>query len=522
MKSFWSSRSRAQKGIMFGSAFLLILLIVGASIFASSPKMAPLYNNLSLQEVGQIKAELDTRGIAYELEAGGTTINVPNEQVDSLLVDLAAQGLPNTGNIDYSFFSDNTSWGMTDNEFDVIKVDAMQTELANLMKSVEGINDAQVMINKPKDPVFMSEKGQEASASIVINTKPGYQFEGNQIESLYRLVSKSMPNLPTDNIVIMNQNFEYFDLKNKNSFGNAETYTFQQNVKEDIERDIQRRVQQMLGMMIGTGKVIASVTADVDFTQEKRSEELVEPVDEENMEGLPVSVETITETYSGNPPEGGVAGTGDEDIANYPAEAEGNNGDYEMVKESINNEFSRIKKNIVESPYQVRDLGIQVAVDNTKGQTGENGEVQYLTQQEQNTVEEGVSSILNSIVTTTISDEYGEINPQEKVSIVFQEFNGQQPLTETPPSGIPTWMYVTGILLLLIIIGLVWLLVKRSRANDEREEVVEETTEHVITVPGIEERPETESSLRMKQLEKLADEKPEDFAKLLRSWIAED
>lgn len=71
--------------------------------FSSNTRFVPLYNNLTIQEVGQIKAELDTRGIPYELNNGGTSINVPEEQVESLLVDLAGMGLPNSGNIDYSF-----------------------------------------------------------------------------------------------------------------------------------------------------------------------------------------------------------------------------------------------------------------------------------------------------------------------------------------------------------------------------------------------------------------------------------
>ena len=33
---------------------------------------------------------------------------------------------------------------------------------------------------------------------------------------------------------------------------------------------------------------------------------------------------------------------------------------------------------------------------------------------------------------------------------------------------------------------------------------------------------ETEDTLRRKQLEKMAKEKPEEFAKLLRTWIAEE
>lgn len=45
--------------------------------------------------------------------------------------------------------------------------------------------------------------------------------------------------------------------------------------------------------------------------------------------------------------------------------AEGTNGsgDYEKVDETINGEVNRIKKEIVESPYKVKDLGIQVMVE---------------------------------------------------------------------------------------------------------------------------------------------------------------
>ncbi|WP_226034950.1 flagellar basal-body MS-ring/collar protein FliF [Aquibacillus saliphilus] len=518
--NFWSTRTRFQRRLYIGSVLLFLFLILAGSFLANSSNMVPLYNDVSLQEVGQIKADLDSRGIKYELTNGGTTITVPSEQVDTLLVELAAQGIPNSGSIDYSFFSANTSWGMTDNEFDVIKLDAMQTELGNLMKSIDGIEDAKVMINKPEDPIFMSEQTQEASASIVINTRPGYQFEESQILSLHHLVSKTVPNLPTDNIVIMNQNFEYFDLENSNSFS-GDTYTSQQNVKKDIERDIQRRVQQMIGMMVGADKVIASVTADVDFTQENRIEELVESPDEDTMSGLPVSVESIKETYTGNPPINGEPGVGDEDIPNYPADEAGDGGDYEMVKESINNEFNRIHKEIVESPYKIRDLGIQVAVDNTKDTENDNGDVQYLTQQEQTTVEEGISSILNSIVSTSIDKGYGEVLPEEKVSIVFQEFNGTQSNPTTTVPVIPYWVYGLGALLIIVIIALAIVLRKRKKNEEEvvmTEDVVEK---EVATVPNIEES-DNETTIRKKQLEKMANEKPEDFAKLLRSWISEE
>lgn len=518
--SFWTNRSKSQKGVFVGSILIVVMIIAGIIFFTVNSNFVPLYNNLSLQEANQIKTELDARGVPYELQDGGTTVLVPEEQVDGLLVDLAGQGIPDSGNIDYSFFSENSSWGVTDNEFNMMKLDAMQTELANLITGIDGIENAQVMINMPEEPVFANESAQEASASIVIHTEPGYQFQGNQMNALYHLVSKAVPNLPPDNIVLTNQYFEYFDRDSSTQYAAQDAHTYQQQVKQDVERDIQRRLQQMLGRVVGMDNVVVSVTSDIDFTQENRTEELVEPVDIENMEGLPVSLETIQETYAGDAEAGGAVGTGEEDVANFPAAEEDGEGDYELDRETINYEFNRIRREIVESPYKIRDLGIQVMVDNVKNAT--ENEVEYLTQQEESNVEDSISSIVNSIISTTINDEYGgEVEPEENASIEFQEFTGDQLPAESSPV-IPAWLYVVGALLLAIILFLAILLWRNRKSAEEFEEVIEEDTEQTAEVPEIEPEKESDAVVRRKQLEKIAKEKPEDFAKLLRSWIGED
>src|SRR5690625_2441483 len=149
----------------------------------------------------------------------------------------------------------------------------------------------------------------------------------------------------------------------------------------------------MLGVIVGMDRVVVSVTADLDFTLENRVEELVEPVDIDNMEGIPVSIETIQETFEGTQGEEGPVGVGPEDIANYPGVIAGQDGDYELAKETVNYELNRIYRDIDEAPYKIRDLGIQVVVDSIRGFDGD--EVQLLTAQEQNTVEDGIASILN-------------------------------------------------------------------------------------------------------------------------------
>ncbi len=387
---------------------------------------------------------------------------------------------------------------MTDNEFDVIKLDAMQTELANLMKGISGIQDAKVMVNIPEEEVFVSETSQEASASIVLQIEPGYDIQPTQVETLYNLVSKSIPNLSKDNIVIMDQNFNYFDQNSSELAQGTDSYTYQASIKEEIERDIQQRVQKMLGTMIGHNRVVASVTADIDFTQENRTESLVEPFDEEEMEGLPISIERIEEAYEGGVPVGGVAGTGEEDVPGYEAVDGDGEGNYERTKETINNEYNRIQKEIQESPYKIRDLGIQVAVDNTKA---EGEQIVTLTQQEQMDVEEGIQSILSSMISTSVDQSYGEIDVVDKTSIVFQPFEGITPF-EQKSAGIPTWIFAAGGGFFLFVILLVWLLLRRKKEdNYEHEEIFEElvsaTSENVAELK----EQETEATIRKKQLE---------------------
>lgn len=128
---------------------------------------------------------------------------------------------------------------MTDNEFDMVKVKATQTELSNLINEMDGIKNSKVMINLPKDAVFVGEEQSAASASIVLQIQPGYTLDQSQINGLYHLVSKSVPNLKEDNIVIMDQNSTYYDKSDSDAGSYADSYSSQQGIKSQVEKDIQ-------------------------------------------------------------------------------------------------------------------------------------------------------------------------------------------------------------------------------------------------------------------------------------------
>ncbi|RYL92947.1 flagellar basal-body MS-ring/collar protein FliF [Sporolactobacillus sp. Y61] len=521
IKKFWTGLSRKRKIWIIGLSSAVLIAVILTFLIGNVKHYTPLYSNLSESEAGQIKDTLDSKSIPYKLSEGGTTISVPRDQVDQLKVELAAQGIPKSGQIDYSFFGQNAGFGMTDKQFDVLQRAAMQTELGNLISGTKGVKSAKVMITLPQNSVWLTDNKDEnqSSASIVLNVDPGYQLSSEQVNGLYHLVSKSVPHLPVSNIVIMDQYYNYYDQKNADSAGHStlSTYEEQQQITRDIQNNIQRRVSQMLTMMMGQGKVLVNVTADVDFTQTKEKQDLVEPVDRQTMEGLQTSTEHITETYTGQGA-AGQAGTGTNDVPTYQAGDNGN-GTYQRVEDRVNNEFNRIHRDVVSSPYKVIDLGIQVMIEPPQPENDNS-----LPQQRVNDVKQ----ILNSIVQTSISDAQGQEIPanlvNQKTYVSVGQLNGQAPAQE--PRGPVLWPYILGGVLAVAAGLIVWMLIRRRKRVSAR---VEQEEAALRNIPS-DQPEESDSSIdeenpdqkKYNALEQMARQRPEQFVKLLRSWLSDD
>ncbi|WP_078554682.1 flagellar basal-body MS-ring/collar protein FliF [Bacillus alkalicellulosilyticus] len=521
ISTFWAERSSFQKVLFIGSIALFIIIMALVIVLGTRSNFVPLYTNLTAQETGRVKEQLDSRGIQSQISNNGTTISVPEPLVDTLKVELAAEGYPQSGSIDYSVFKDGMGFGMTDNEFSVIERAAIQTELSNLIRNVDGISSANVMITLPEESIWLKDVPNAASASIVVNTSPGYQMEAKQVRALYHLVSKSVPNLPVENIVIMNQMFEHFEYMDESAVVDSALTAYEQQraIKRDIEQDLQRQLQQMLGTMMGHDKVLVSVSTDVDFTQENRQEELVAPIDEENMEGLAVSIERITETFTGDEmPDGGIAATG-EAIPNYPGVMGGGTGDYERIEERINNDVNRISRQIVESPYKIRDVGIQVMVEPPNPEDANSLPIERL-----NDIQQILGTIVRTSIDASIAAELTDEQINQKVFVSSQPFNGKPVIEPIETTVIPTWMYIVGGVLVAIILLLFVLLLRRGSKKEEtvEEEVRTGSTPLIREIPDLPEEEDTENTVKRKQLERLAKDKPEDFAKLVRTWLTED
>jgi flagellar M-ring protein FliF len=514
---YWSSFSKKNKIVFISLFFAIVLSLSLAIYFVSAPKYVPLYTNeLSQKEVGDIKAELDRQGYTeYKLENQGTQILVPQKDAANLLVSLAAKGLPKTGSISFSDMTKDLKFGATDRQLDAMEREALQGQIEDLLKHVDGVKDAQVVLSLPKESLFVRPDDKEkASASVVIELSPGYTLEPKQIQTLYHLVSKSIPNLPKDNIVMTDQYGQGLDIpKESDSAFSMDQYQQQRNIQREIETDIQQKLQQMLGTIIGKDKVLVQAFVRLNFDQVKTKENLVEPVNKDTNEGIAISAEKISKTYSGeDKPAAGVSGTGQTDVNQYPSSNSSQTNKSEDIENRVNYEVNRITKDIVQSPYQMEDITINVGVEPPDPK-----DPSSLTPQMKSDIQNVLSNVVRAALSNKANITDQDIN--SRIAVLPREFSEKPKISKSQNQGQPWWVYGLIALATVLFILVIFLLLRARKSRVEYEDLP-------AMIPGAEEvqaeEKLDESVVIKKQVEQMAQQQPKEVADLLRTWLVKN
>lgn len=500
---------------------ILITLTVGIiSYNFSKTEYALAYTNLQPSDAAAIKSYLDGAKIPYQLSDDGKSIGVPRSQVASVKLAVESQGLNKTGNVGYGSFDQKSMLGYTDREFDVKYVNAVQGELQQMINSNNAVSSSKVLISLPEKSVFLPKgaEPEKATASVVVNLKPGYTLDQAKIDTMYNLVSHSIKDLPIENITISDQDGNELDYSKGNSkvSGSSNLALQQFEINNQFKNEVTRNVQQLLGSILGKDKVIVSVFSTMNFDQTKRKEQLVTAPNTVDQKGLEISVQELTKNYTSDSsaPQGGVAGTGATDVPGYPGSSNSGKSNSEEIQKTVNYEVNRITNEIELTPYIVKDLTINVGVE-----PPDPNDPNSLTPQTIN----AINQVLTNVVRAALAGNNPPVPEAElakKISVFPHTFarTNTSPLTNS--NAMLLYGGLGGLALALLAGGGYWLL-RRRRAAEEAEDGFAEDSPR-IEFPTIDiDNVNNENQVR-KQLEQLAKKKPEDFVNLLRTWLVDE
>ena len=281
--------------LMLGVAAGLAVMS-GVWLWSQTPDYRVLFSNFSDRDGGAIVASLQQMNVPYKFSDGGNAILVPANQVHDARLKLASQGLPKGGSVGFELM-ENQKLGVSQFLEQVNFQRALEGELARSIQSVAAVQAARVHLALPKASVFVRDQ-QKPTASVLLNLHPGRSLDQQQVSAIVHLVASSVPDLPTKNVTVVDQNGSLLSDNDKKAGRNGLDPSQLKYVHE-LQQSIVKRIESILTPIVGEANVRAEATADVDFSTVEQAAEIYKP------NGTPsaaaIRSQQSSETQSGSP-----------------------------------------------------------------------------------------------------------------------------------------------------------------------------------------------------------------------------
>ena len=327
---------------------------------ASTPQMAPLYTGLSLEDSSAIVAELQKQNIPNEIRGDGDTILVPRDQITTLRMSLAENGLPTKGQVGYEIFDQQSTLGSTSFVQNINNVRALEGELARTITSLARIKSARVHLVLPERALFSRDK-KDPTASIVVSVRG--QLAGEEIRAIQHLVASAVEGLTPNRVTIADDTGNLLAA----GAGDGDDSTVLAGEADDrktgLETRLRSSIEGLLANIVGEGRARVEVSADLDLTHVTTTQQTFDPngqvVRSTQTESLANSSTTAADT--------GAVSTSTQ-LPGQQQTTASSTGPQEQGttdKETTNYEISSTSQTSMTDPGSVKRLSVAVVVDGT-------------------------------------------------------------------------------------------------------------------------------------------------------------
>ena len=337
----------------------LIGFFIFITVRLAAPRMALLYGDLEMADASRIVKQLESSNIPFEIKGNGSQIFAPEDQVLKLRITLAQQGQPGAGSIGYELFDKSDALGTTNFIQNINLVRALEGELSRTIRSINNVGTARVHLVLPKRELFSREK-RKASASVVLNMRGGMRLDRDQVRAIQHLVAAAVPGLTPSRISIVDNKGSLLAPGFEDPSSESAQAAKADQRRRAYEASLERTIQDLVEKTVGFGKVLAEVTADMDFDRINTTEEQFDP-DGQVVRSTTTSEQSATSCEA---EEAAVSvGTNLPDTDLGGAEGASASSTENCTEETVNFEISKKMVNHVRDTGIIKRLSVAVLVD---------------------------------------------------------------------------------------------------------------------------------------------------------------
>jgi len=360
--SYWKKQS-STKQVTIVSLILAALILTPVMVnWANSPSYATAYTGLSEVDASQIVQKLDENNIPYQLKNSGT-IEVPNDQVYTVRLLMAREGLPQSSTVGYELFSGSATLGMTEFSQQVNYQRAVEGELQRTIGSLDAVQAVRVHLVTPEKTLLSSDQAL-STASVTLQVNPGHTLDAAQVRSITHLVASSVEGLKPENVVVVDtEGILLADGTGTESATGLSEKDEQHAAEQVYALEVQKRVQAILDKILGPNRSVVQATVEMDWTQREVTSNTFEPTAVALR-----SSQIINESSTEGGADGGVPGA----ASNLPTPVATTTGSdasaYQRSEETLNYEVSEILSHEIIAPGKVSRMSVSVMVDGISDQ----------------------------------------------------------------------------------------------------------------------------------------------------------
>jgi flagellar M-ring protein FliF len=355
----WGRLTSAQKISLVGVVGVVVVVLGLFANMARTPEYAVAFSGLRDEDAAAIVAKLKDSKTPYQLGERGT-IKVPPGQVQEVKLQMAAQGLPQKGsNVGMELFN-QPHLGVTEFAEKVNYQRALEGELSRTIGRLEAVEGARVHLVVPQPALFTSQQ-KDATASVVLQLKPGRRLDPGQIQGITALVAGSVEGLKPGNVTVMDSAGATLTDGRGGADGSRQTGN-RTDVQRSLEERLEGEIRAMLVRVAGPDRSIVRVSADLNWDQYEANTETYSP-DQKAPQIRSERKQTETQSSTTGQP-GGVPGA-DSNIPTYAGTNPNGAGGAQSQRQDTTTtyELSKTVEKLVRAPGGIKRLSVAVALD---------------------------------------------------------------------------------------------------------------------------------------------------------------
>lgn len=338
--------------ILAGTAVGVILAMLLGLNAVATPDYAPIYSNLSVTSANSIEATLANAGFKVSVSEDGSSVSVPRPDAARARMVLAESGVAIDGDPGWELFDEKSGLAMNSFLQKINRMRAMEGELARSIQTIDGISTARVHLVLPDREPF-SREAPAPRASIIVRPEPGRAVTRKQAVAVRTLVASAVAELDLARVTVLSASGETILAEGTDGNGQATI----QSAKAGIEDRLGQEIQNILTARVGAGNARVRVNVDLVTQREVIVEQTFDP-DQQVVR----STENKSESQSGTE-DGGNVGIENNIPAALGGDGPGTTSSRSESDELVQYEIGNTRREIIREAGDVRRMTVAVLIN---------------------------------------------------------------------------------------------------------------------------------------------------------------